>query len=102
MRALRDGGCDVLTVLEAGNVGLSDPDQLAFAETQGRVTYTANQRDFALLHHRLLRTGRSHAGIVVCTWQGMPPEEQARRLIRLANETLPEAMINRLEYLGRA
>ena len=44
---LRARGVELLTTWEAGRLGLSDADQLAFAADQGRALYTFNARDFA-------------------------------------------------------
>lgn len=60
---LRAFGHDVLTVQEAGNAGLSDPEVLAFAVGQRRVLLTQNRRHFIRLHH----LQPNHTGIIVCT-----------------------------------
>ena len=60
---LRTLGHDVLTVQEAGNGGLPDPDVLAFAVSNNRAVLTQNRRDFMRLH----RLQPDHTGIIVCT-----------------------------------
>jgi hypothetical protein len=50
VRALRARQIDVLTANEAGQVGLSDADQLAFAISQNRTIFTFNRGDFVQLH----------------------------------------------------
>jgi len=54
---------DVLTVQEAGNTGLPDPDVLAFAVSNNLAVLTQNRRDFMRLH----RLQPDHTGIIVCT-----------------------------------
>jgi predicted nuclease of predicted toxin-antitoxin system len=62
---LRSFGHDVLTVQEAGKVGLGipDPEVLAFAINDERAVLTLNRYDFIRLH----RLQADHAGIIVCT-----------------------------------
>lgn len=62
---LRTMGHDVLTVQEAGNanLGIPDPEVLAFAVSNNRAVLTINRHDFIRLH----RLQSDHAGIVVCT-----------------------------------
>jgi hypothetical protein len=62
---LRQLGHDVLTTLEAGraNLGIPDPDQLAFATSLGRAILTRNRRHFVILH----KHAAPHAGIISIT-----------------------------------
>lgn len=62
---LRAMGHDVLTVQEAGNanLGIPDPEVLAFAVSNNRAVLTINRYDFIRLH----RLQTDHAGIIVCT-----------------------------------
>jgi predicted nuclease of predicted toxin-antitoxin system len=59
VRGLRERGVDTLTVSEAGMLGASDEEHLAFARGEGRVLFT---QDDDLL--RLHASGVEHAGIV--------------------------------------
>jgi predicted nuclease of predicted toxin-antitoxin system len=63
VKLLRDLGHNVLTVQEAGNAGLPDPEVLDFAILNQRTVLTQNRRDFKRLHKLRL----DHAGIIVCT-----------------------------------
>jgi hypothetical protein len=58
-------GCDTLTVRQTATMQASDEAQLTFAAAQGRLLLTHNQIHFRRLHHRFLREGRSHSGIVL-------------------------------------
>jgi len=64
--ALRAGGADVMTALEAGlaNQGIAYRIVLAKAGELGRCLITHNRRDFLRLHRE--RQGR-HTGMVLCT-----------------------------------
>src|SRR5579871_1888053 len=57
---LRRRGADVTTTADAGLLGASDPQQLAYALAMGRVIFTQD-RDFLALAR-----GVAHAGIAYC------------------------------------
>jgi hypothetical protein len=69
IRALRARGMDVTNAVDAGHVGTSDLEQLEHATAEGRVLFTYNVGDFFNLHTRLLREGRSHAGMILAPQQ---------------------------------
>jgi hypothetical protein len=48
--SLRARGVDVLTTQEAGNICLSDVDQLIFAKENKRTLFSYNKRHFAKIH----------------------------------------------------
>ncbi len=100
VRALRKGGIDVLTVLDAGMRGRPDPDQLEFASQDGRVLVTANIPDFARLHVRYRREGRVHAGIILVVQQRYGVGEKLRRLTSLATNVTPDDMRGQIQYLN--
>ena len=58
-------GIDCLTTLEAGNLGLSDAEQLAFADRESRVLISHNRIDFENLAIAWWNQQRDHAGIVL-------------------------------------
>ncbi len=97
--ALRRQGIDVVTAFEAGRAGRDDEAQLTFGAEQARVIVTSNRADFARLHARWLREGRSHAGIIHAPQQFFGIGETIRRLSRLAMSLEPADMIDRVEYL---
>lgn len=76
---LRTLGHDILTVQEAGNTGLPDPDVLAFAVSNERAVLTQNRRDFIRLH----RLQPDHAGIILCT-----EDRNFQRLATRINEAI--------------
>jgi predicted nuclease of predicted toxin-antitoxin system len=63
---LRARGIDVLHALDAGNVQLSDSEQLRFAAAHGRCLVTRNARHFVLLAQASIARQEPHAGIVLC------------------------------------
>lgn len=63
---LRETGNDVLALAEdAAYEGLSDPQVLELAASEGRVLITRNSRDFAPLAREWAEAQRSHAGLIL-------------------------------------
>ena len=93
VRGLRRRGVDVLTVPEAGTLGVSDADQLQRARDEERVIFTQDD-DFL----RLASEGADHAGIVDASH-----EHGAGEIIRglmVIHEVLEaDEMAGRVEYL---
>jgi hypothetical protein len=99
VNALLNAGYDILTARQAATEGDDDLKQLEFAASQGRVLYTLNTADFALLHAKLLASGRSHAGIITIPEQRYSVGEKIRRILAFLNATAAEDMVDRIEYL---
>jgi hypothetical protein len=83
---------------QAGNKGLSDSGQLAYAATNGRIIVTHNKRDFILLHTEYIRSRRAHAGIVVA--DQLPVSATLRRFMKLWFSVTADDMADRLEFLS--
>lgn len=96
--ALRARGVDVLTTLEARNVGLSDLEQLQFAVESRRTFFSYNKRDFAMLHYAGLAEHKEHYGIILS--DQLPIGIVLRRFMKLYFALSTEDMNDRLEYLG--
>lgn len=99
MIGLRARGVDLVTTGEAGRLGTSDDDQLAFAAHEERAIYTFNAGDFARLHREFLELGRAHAGIIVIPEQHYSIGEKVRRVAALLQSTTAESLRNRIEFL---
>ena len=65
--ALRRHGIDALGAHEAGNEGLTDAEQLAFAARVRRCLVTGNTRDFVQLGRQAVLDETPHAGLVLCS-----------------------------------
>lgn len=89
---LRELGHVVLTVQETGKGerSMTDEEVLAFATAAGRAVVTLNRKHFLRLH----KDGRSHAGIIACTFdadfdrQALRIHEAVRELATLANTVI--------------
>ena len=62
---LRAAGFRAQTTVEAGLLGASDEEQLAFACAHRMVFLTHNRADFEALHDRYMEEGREHWGIII-------------------------------------
>lgn len=92
-RGLRLRGIDVKTVSDAGLMGASDEEHLAFALEEGRVLFTQDA-DFL----RLDAEGKPHAGIIYVPQQS-PIGEIVHGLVLIHQVIEPEEMIGHVEFL---
>ncbi len=93
VRGLRERGVDTLTVSEAGMLGASDEEHLAFARREGRVLFTQDN-DFLRLH----ASGAEHAGIVYAR-QPTPIGDMIYGLMLVVEVLNPEELKGYLEFL---
>lgn len=98
IQALRARNIDVLTAQEAGNMGVPDSFQLAFAQSEQRTIFTFNIRDFVQLHKQCLARQEDHTGIIVSNQ--LPIGVLLRRLLKLLDGRSSEEMQNWLEFLS--
>ena len=95
---LKRRGVDVYTARDAGNLGLSDEAQLAFAHSQGAVIFTHDD-DFLKIAHNWRVAAHDHSGIIYVHQQRFGVGEIIRRL-KLLDELLTQAdMVNHVEFL---
>jgi predicted nuclease of predicted toxin-antitoxin system len=66
-RRLREAGLDAVSAIEAGNVQLSDREQLRWAAAEGRALVTRNVRHFVVLARDAIARQEPHAGIILCS-----------------------------------
>jgi hypothetical protein len=87
---LRSRGTDVVTTVEEGRAGrgLSDPDQLTYATSQGRVMVTQDQR--------IQPTGH-HSGLVIMQ-RRLSVGAYIDYLELLALETSPDDLLDQVHY----
>ncbi len=97
-QAILNRGVNAVTTGAAGNKGLSDADQLAYAAGDGRTIVTHNRKDFILLHNEYLRSGKIHAGIIVT--DQLPVGVLLRRFMKLWFSLPAEHMAGKLEFLS--
>ncbi|MGK2966420.1 MAG: DUF5615 family PIN-like protein [Tepidiformaceae bacterium] len=94
---LRRRGLDCLTAEEAGRQRATDPEQLEFATSDGRVLLTSNVGDFAALHREWSASGRRHLGVLLVP-QRLGVGSKVRRVLMVLNSV--PILDARLEYLS--
>jgi predicted nuclease of predicted toxin-antitoxin system len=98
--ALRRRGCDAQSTAEAGNISLSDEDQLRYAAARGRALFTYNIADFIALARQRYDQGIEHAGIIVSEqFSQRQFGELLRQLLRLLDRLTADEMRQQIMYL---
>ena len=90
---LRKKGIDAVSAIEAGNLQLSDREQLACAARDGRSLVTRNVRHFIVLAQEAIRRQEAHAGIILVppSMRGFEVKSIADALTRVAKR-FPEGL----------
>ena len=99
IRGLRLRGIDIVTVVEAGMIGKSDPAQLSRAELEDRVLLTSDQ-DFLQLHLRWLQGGKGHSGIIYYSQFHVSVGTCIWGVKFILDLLTPEEMRNHLEFIS--
>lgn len=94
---LRQRGHDAVHVLETGRAGRSDPEQLAYAASQGRAILTHNIRDYILLDKQYRRESREHAGIIVSDQLSL--RDLLQRTLRFLGRHTADEVRNKVMWL---
>lgn len=100
IRALRNADLDVVTVADAGRLGLSDEVQLTWANEQKRVIYSYNMGDFCRLHRDFMENSITHSGIILVSQRDYSIGQRLRGLLKIATVTSAEEMVNELLFLS--
>ena len=94
---LSSHGVDSLTTRDAGNLSLSDEDQLIVATREGRALVTFNCADFIQLTQDWHAEDRSHAGIILS--KVLPLPELFRRFRHLVVHNQDRDMADTILWL---
>ena len=94
---VRARGFSVTTTQEAGNLGNTDADQLAFAAGQGKTILTHNRVDFEALARRYIENKNAHSGIIIASRRH--PKELARGVLVLLNSLTADEIENQVRYI---
>lgn len=95
---LKRRGVDAWSARDAGNLGLSDEEQLKYASRERAVIFTHDE-DFLRLVSEWMQQGKEHWGIIYVHEQKLSIGECIRRLMAYALAVEAEEMKNRLEFL---
>jgi predicted nuclease of predicted toxin-antitoxin system len=94
---VRSRGFEATTTAEAGQLGNSDAEQLAYAVSQQKTILTHNRVDFEELAREYLAKGQMHYGIIIAVRR--PAHQIARRLLTILNSVTADEMIDQLRYI---
>lgn len=94
---VRARGFSVMTTRDAGKLGATDNEQLAYAVDEKRVFVTHNRIDFETLATEYYRAQKSHRGMIIATRH--PPHEVTRRLLHILNQTTADEWENQIVYI---
>lgn len=90
-------GFQVTTTQQAGRIGATDAEQLAFAAASGMALLTHNRVDFEALARAYVLEHRHHAGILLAVRR--PPREIAHRLCALLSKPSGTNLADQVRYL---
>ncbi len=95
---LRSAGYDCISAREIGHDTLDDEFSLTYAANDQRTLLTHNTQDFIPIFERWWHADRHHCGIIVS--QQIPLGDLQRRILRLLESLLPEAMQDNIRNLA--
>ena len=95
---LKRRGVEAWSARDAGNLGLSDEEQLKYASRERAVIFTHDE-DFIRLAHEWVQQGQEHWGVIYVHEQKLSIGECIRRLMAYALAVEVEEMKNRIEFL---
>lgn len=94
---VRARGFRATTTQEAGQLGESDAEQLAYAVRHGQAFLTHNRGHFEVLAQQYSAAGRTHHGIILAVRRR--PYEIARRLMLILNHVTADEMQDQRRYI---
>jgi len=98
VEGLKRRGVDSFSARDAGELGLTDEEQLIFANEENATIFT-HDTDFLRIAAKWIEEGRSHHGIIYCHQKDYTIGECIRRLKILATILTREDMMNHVEFL---
>ncbi len=95
---LRRRGVDIVSARDAGNLGLTDEQQLAYAYALNLVLFTHDD-DFLKIAHERSAAGEPHSGIIYVHPQKLGIGQSIRRLKVIAQLLTEDDFLNHIEFL---
>jgi hypothetical protein len=95
---LRRHGVEVLAARDAGMLGASDAEQMAYAHTRQAVLVTCDHH-FLALAAALVRSREHHHGVIYLARRRAGVGEYVRRLALCAQVLEPMDLVDRIEFL---
>lgn len=94
---VRARGFEAVTTQEAGLLGATDVEQLAYAVNHEKTLLTHNRADFELLAKQYFEAEQSHCGIILAVRRS--PYEIAQRLLTILNRVTADEIKDQLRYI---
>jgi hypothetical protein len=94
---LRGRGFSVTATRDAGQLGCTDAEQLAYAAREQKTLVTHNRAHFEALAREYLDEGRSHSGAILAGRN--PPYEIVRRLLLILNHVTADEIKDQVRYI---
>jgi predicted nuclease of predicted toxin-antitoxin system len=98
VEGLKRRGIDAFSARDMGNLGLTDQEQLIFANNQEAVVFS-HDTDFLQIAAKWIKEKRAHHGIIYCHQKDYTLGECIRRLKLLATILTRDDIINHVEFL---
>jgi len=98
VEGLKRRGIDAFSARDMGNLGLTDQEQLIFANNQEAVVFS-HDTDFLRIAAKWIKGKRAHHGIIYCHQKDYTLGECIRRLKLLATILTRDDIINHVEFL---
>ena len=95
---LRRRGIEAWSAKDAGNLGLTDEAQLAYAVRQGATIFTHDD-DFFQLAVQWIKEGRSHCGVIYAHQQEVTIGECISKIRFIVDLLAPQDMKDHIEFL---
>ena len=86
-----------MTTQAAGQIGSTDPGQLALATSQGRAIVTHNRVHFEALAQTYFEADKTHSGVIIAVRR--PPKELSRRILILLDSMTADEIENQILYI---
>lgn len=94
---LRAKGFDAIAARDAGQLRVTDAEQLAYAVSQSRTLVTHNRTDFEELVQAYFNSGKMHYGVIFAVRRS--PQDIAQRLLAILNQVTSDEMHNQVRYI---
>ena len=94
---LKARGFSALTARDAGQLGYTDAQQLAYEVNRGSTLLTHNRADFEALYQQYLSERRDHYGILIAVRR--LPHDIVRNLLAVLNHVTADEMMNQIRYI---
>jgi len=95
---LKRRGVDAFSARDTGRLGLTDEEQLLFAEKEKAAIFT-HDTDFLRIAAKWMEEGKTHHGIIYCHQKSYSIGECIRKLRVLTSLLTSEDMVNHIEFL---